>query len=273
MSTKINLRMFVVFALVLLVLGVNQSLTQDWSSVIKEAKAKFSKVQLDIKDMTMIQEMKMHVVKDKEAPDKMESKMFKKGGKFRIETKMPMPGMTGDQKDMQTIIIFDGKDTWMIAPFVGKQKLNTKESKRYDTERNWWELMNEKAKIVGSEKIDGRDCYIVEGLEKEDMPFTKIWIDKKSFVLVKAESKSEEGGKLVIDYSDFKKLKGDWEMAYKTDVYDSGKLMSTSIIKSVEVNKGVSDELFDPNKVKDKEMNMQEMMKKMMEKKGKNKND
>jgi len=41
--------------------------------------------------------------------------------------------------------------------------------------------------------------------------------------------------------------------------------VSTFLVKSLEINKGLSDELFDPNKVKVKKFDMQEMMKKMMQ--------
>ena len=39
----------------------------------------------------------------------------------------------------------------------------------------------------------------------------------------------------------------------------------TSFIKSLEINKGLSDDLFDPDKVKVEKSDMQEMMKKMMQ--------
>ncbi len=45
--------------------------------------------------------------------------------------------------------------------------------------------------------------------------------------------------------------------------------MSTVVVKSVEINKGLSDNLFDPNKVEIKSpVDMQEMMKRMMQEQG-----
>ena len=66
---------------------------------------------------------------------------------------------------------------------------------------------------------------------------------------------------------DFRKVKGDWELPYKTEMYGNNELMSTTLVKSVEINKGLSDDLFNPDKVKIKGFNMQEMMKKMIQQK------
>jgi hypothetical protein len=39
---------------VILVWGLSQGLTQDWSSILKEAEAKYAKFENNIKDMTIV---------------------------------------------------------------------------------------------------------------------------------------------------------------------------------------------------------------------------
>jgi len=250
--------------LVISVLGVSLGLTQDWSSILEQAEAKYAKFESEVKDMTIVQETK---VITPEGEMVSEIKMLKKGEKFRMETRMEAPetpempkGMAG----METIIIYDGKDTWMISSFMGKKKLSGEEAKQYQRERNWWELISEKAKIVGTEKVGNRVCYVVEIEEEEDSPFTRLWLDKKNLDLTKGESKGPKGETIVWIHSDFRKIKGDWQMPYKTEIYADGKLMSTLLVKSLEINKGVSDDLFDPNKVKIKGFDIQKMMRQMM---------
>ena len=51
-------------------------------------------------------------------------------------------------------------------------------------------------------------------------------------------------------------------MPYKTQVFLDSRLISTTVVKSLEMNKGLSDDLFDPDKVEVKGFDMQEMMKK-----------
>lgn len=239
----------VLLVLISLVLGVSQGLTQDLSSILKELEAKYAKFEEEIKDMTTVQEIEM-VTSEGEMTSEMN--MLKKGKKFRMDTTMQMsqaPDMPEGMGEMKTIIIYDGQDTWMISPFMGKKKLSGEEEKQYQRERNWWELISEKAEIMGTEKVGKRECYVVE-IEEEEFPFTKLWLDKKNLVLIKGESKGTKGETILLIHSDFKKIKGDWEMPYKSEIYVDGEPTTTFVVKSLEINKGLSDDLFDPDKVK-----------------------
>jgi hypothetical protein len=48
--------------------------------------------------------------------------------------------------------------------------------------------------------------------------------------------------------SNFRKVEK-WEMPYTTEVFADGKLMTKSTIKTLNINKGLSDDLFDADKV------------------------
>ncbi|PJA61988.1 MAG: hypothetical protein CO162_03450, partial [bacterium (Candidatus Ratteibacteria) CG_4_9_14_3_um_filter_41_21] len=63
----------------------------------------------------------------------------------------------------------------------------------------------------------------------------------------------------------FRKIEGGWELPYRIEISMDGSPLYTSFIKSLEINSGLSDDLFDPDKVEVKGPNMQEMMKKMMQ--------
>jgi hypothetical protein len=84
--------------------------------------------------------------------------------------------------------------------------------------------------------------------------FTKMWIDKDNLVQVKAEMMVEKKKKAVVLYSDFRKVPGNWEMAFKTEMFaeKDNQLISTVIVKSVDVNKGVADALFEIGKTEKK---------------------
>jgi len=264
--TGVRVVLLVLLVLISLVLTVNQGFTQDLSSILKELEAKYVKFEEEIKDMTTVQEMNV-VTPEGEMVSEMQ--MLRKGEKFRMDTTIEMsqvPDMPEGMGEMKTIIIYDGKDTWMISSFTGKKKkLSGEVEKQYQRERNWWKLISEKAKIAGTEKVGKRDCYVVE-IQEEEYPFTKLWLDKTNLVLIKGESKGTEGETILLICSDFKKIKGGWEMPYKTEIYADGELMSTSLIKSIKINKGLSDDLFDPKKVKIKRKGygIREIMKEMM---------
>ncbi|RLE07204.1 hypothetical protein DRZ78_03360 [Candidatus Aerophobetes bacterium] len=253
----------VTIALVSLTLGVNQLLATDLSSVLEQAKAKYAKFEEEVKDMTIVQEMKTFT---EEGEITEEMKMLKKGKKFRIETTMQMPEVPDMPEEMAltNVIIYDGKNSWMISPFMGKQKLPYEEGKEYQAGMSWWELISEKTKIVGTEQVGGRECYVVE-IKEEESPFTRMWLDKENLVLIKGEYKEAEGEITLWVYSDFKKIKDNWEIPYKIQMYVDGNLAGSLLVKSLEINKGLSDDLFDPDKVKIKGFNIEEMMKKMMQ--------
>lgn len=263
MAQRINNRGIIVLvvALVTLVLGVGQGLTANWSRILKEGKAKHARFEKEVKDMTIVQEMRM-IMPEQEMVSEM--KMLKKGKKFRVETTTEMPGMPKEMGGMEATIIYDGKETWMISSLMGKKKLSDEEQKQYQPESDWWDSISEKAQIVGTEKVGERKCYVVEIKEEGQSPFTKIWLEKKNLELIKAESKEQEGKTMLMICSDFKNIKGDWRMPYKTEMYMGGNLFSISRVKSLEINKGLSDDLFDPDKVKAKGFSFQEMLKKMM---------
>jgi outer membrane lipoprotein-sorting protein len=126
-----------------------------------------------------------------------EIKMLKKGEKFKMETKIEAPETPEMPAGMETVIIYDGTDTWMVSSFMGKKKLSPEEGREYQKERNWRELVSEKGKIVGTQKVGGRECYVVEMEEEGESPFTKLWLDKKNLDLTKGESKGPKGETIV----------------------------------------------------------------------------
>ncbi len=67
-----------------------------------------------------------------------------------------------------------------------------------------------KSTIVGSEKIDGRDCYVVdmEAVRKKvTYPKKKVWIDKQWFTMLKQNMYAKSGKLLkVMMFEDIKKI-------------------------------------------------------------------
>lgn len=257
--------MFVAGSIVILItmIALTAGFAAEWPQVLQQVKDNQAKFANDIKDITITQEM------TSVTPDgKMVAMMttLQKGKNFRTESTMDMSGMPEGMGQMKSTIIFDGKNTWMIAPMMGKKKLSTKESLQQQKDKNWWDFISDKAMITGKEKIGGRECYVVDVLKQKDAPFTKIWLDEKNLVPMRMESKGLKKETMITEFSDFKKVKGNWEMPYKITMSMDGKLVSTIIVKSLEVNKGIADDQFDAEKVQPEKngLSMGNMMKEMM---------
>jgi outer membrane lipoprotein-sorting protein len=157
--------------------------------------------------------------------------------------------MPAEMAGMKTIVIGDGTNAWIVNPMMGKSKIPAEEGAKYRGEWMCGDYVPVEAEIVGSEKIGGRDCYVLSVLDNA-AEFAKLWIDQKSFVPMKMESKPQEGASSVILLSDYRKILGDFEMPFRTEMYSGKDLLSTMIVKSVAVNKGLPADLFDPEKVK-----------------------
>jgi len=227
----------------------------DWQTILKGIKDKYAGYQDKIKDIMIIRENRLDTPEGEITSD---SKTYKKGIKFRNEMVMEMPNMPQGMPAIKTIVIYDGEDTWMISPFMGKKKLSADQARGYKRQEDWWTWLSENGELVGSEKIDDQDCYIVK-LDIEKTPYSRIWITKEDFAVIKAEFKDKDKSG-VIRFSDYKELSG-FAFPYRIDIYMEGEHQALMLVKSAEVNTGLSDELFDPDKV---EMpDMQEMMKYM----------
>jgi outer membrane lipoprotein-sorting protein len=234
-----------------LILSVNPASAEDWAGLMGKIKAKYADFSKEITDMTIVQETATTAPNGNVSG---KTKLFRKDKKFRMETSMHVPDAP---QDMQTTVICDGKDTWMISPFMGKTKVPAKDAGQSSSSQNWWDIIPENAKITGMENVSGKNCYVVEFTSGEKMPYTKMWIDENSLTMVKAET---AGGSTAWVLSDFKKIKGGWETGYKIETFMNGKLASTATITSLETNTGLSDDLFNADKVEGKSVDLENMI-------------
>ncbi len=241
MTTQIRKRILI-FVVVGLFIEARQSLSVNVQHLIKEAKTKYIRFEKTTEDMVILQQTTTSYSKREIVS---ELKLFKKREKWRLESAIVKPLLT----EKKTILIYDGEDTWMVTS-LGKRKLTKEECSQTQVEGNWWDLTTEDAKIIGTESLNGQECYII-GFKEKDNPITKMWIDKKDLVLIKAEGIGQKDEVLVWKYSDFTEVGSNWKIPYKTEVYVNTEITSTVLIKSIEINKGLSNELFVPEKEKD----------------------
>ncbi len=233
-----------------------------WSELKAQIEAKYKPFSDEIKDMEIVMESETKGVEGMEGAGPSEIKMLKKGEKYRMEMKMSMPegaGMPEGMGDMTSIMIFDGKDLWSVNQFTGKQKLPADpDAAKKGDQMSWWKDMPVNGKVIGSEKLGDRDCYVVEAWN-EDIDTSSVttgekdkikgWIDKKTLLLIQNEFKGANGETFKAVNSNFQKVKN-WEMPYTTEIYAGGKLMTKTIIKTFKINQGLSDDLFNADKVK-----------------------
>jgi len=236
------------------------------------AQENYKKFNQNFKDIAIIFDAKISAPEGDMAS---EMKLFLKGEKSRSETLMQMPaseGMPEGMASMLVVVIFDGHDTWMVSPFTGKNKLTAmqaEEQMHFQTGMNWWKFISDSTRYAGIENILGRDCYLLELDIKGNSPYKRIWVDKNTLFLMQAEGINSEGDNIRMTFSDFKKVQGDWQLPYKVEVFMNEAPIMRIITKSLTINKGISDELFDVDNVEVQGPNFQEMLQNMMKPSGK----
>jgi outer membrane lipoprotein-sorting protein len=105
------------------------------------------------------------------------------------------------------------------------------------------------SELIGEEKIDGRDCYVLElTASKEDVAYyrRKMWVDKERYLPLKEELFAK-GGKLLkrLTINEVFKVEGRWypkRMVFK-DVLKSGE-GTEFIIDSIEFNVEIPEYIF-----------------------------
>ena len=234
----------------------------DLDAIVMEAKAKRERFEEDIADLTMTAQVAQ------EGPQgtvSLDMKVFEKGRKVRTEIVIPqMPGMPQEMAGAKVITIYDGTDTWMIHPVTGKVKSPGSQSENTFTQgRDWWKSVSDKTVLSGKESVGGRDCHVIDFSADENAPIKRLWLDSKELMMVQAEV-SAPNATMRILLSDFRPLEGEWKMPYKTEVFvslatEGEKIVTTITVTSVDVNTGLSDDLFDGEKVEVKKVELPQM--------------
>jgi outer membrane lipoprotein-sorting protein len=178
----------------------------------------------------------------------MKSVHYQKGDKWRSEANMNMDASGSNANgSLSAITLFDGADYWTVTMGM-KMKLPPEQVGDQKTS-DYWHAPPEGSTIIGDETVNGRDCWIVQYPENPMMKEApRYWIDKEKFVFVRTVSELS-GKEIRSDFSDFRTVKGDFEIPYHIDVYSGEDKTMTADVTKLEIGTGLSDELFDASKL------------------------
>lgn len=236
---------------------------EDWPSLSKRLYDRCLEFNEAVKDLTLVMEM---TNPSSDGAIVTESKLFQKRNKFRVE--ITIGGLEGEEaallEGMKTIVIDDGTSVWIVNPAMGKSKIPPSEGSKYRGQWYCSEYIPALAEIAGTEKIGGRECWIL-AVKDEDADYSRIWIDAKSLALAKVESVSDEGEATTAVFSDYRKIAGDHELPHRTDIYAGADLISSILVKSASVNAGLPDGLFDADAAAAEAPKPGDLMKKIRE--------
>jgi outer membrane lipoprotein-sorting protein len=231
-------RLTALAALLLAALMPSLAWAGEAEDVLGKIRDKYEKFEAGLTDMTMTMDI---TAKTPGQDVMMEQKIYRKGDRTRIESFVKNPETGKPEARTHTILINDGRESWMMSPFAGRRKMPAgPEAPKTD---DWWSMITEKARVTGEERVNGREAYVIRIEGEKGGPEARMWVEKKDLTLLKAES-AQEGRTANWVFSDFKRA-GEWELPYRTEMFADGKLSAVTVVRSVDLNKGLPDDLFD----------------------------
>ena len=147
-------------------------------------------------------------------------------------------------------------DQWIYLPALKKTKRISSDSKSdyfmgsdftYD-DLGDRKLEDDKHKLLREETLDGKECYVVESVPKdEDYMYSKtlVWVNKSNFIGVKKEFYDEDEELLkILSIKEIKEVSGIWVIT-NSEMKNIQKNHRTTItLKNVQINTGISDSQF-----------------------------
>ena len=172
--------------------------------------------------------------------------MSKRPKMTRVE--FTFQGMTGIQA-------YDGKNGWMVMPFMGKkdpEAMPEDQAKMMDDQADMdgplvdWKAKGNKVELIGKEQVEGADAFKLK-VTKKDSTVTNYYIDAESYLQIKQEGKrkirgTEVEGETVV--GDYKEVSG-MMMPHTMESGAKGAAQRQKIvIDKIEVNTDLPDSLF-----------------------------
>jgi outer membrane lipoprotein-sorting protein len=220
------------------------------ADVISNARVKYGNGERNLRDITITQEIRL--INPEKAPETemnvTRMKIYRKRACFRIETEIMATDESGGQKRAMTnVVLYDGRDAWMISPMFVKSKLSKEETRQFESQTSWWwNSLGPKAVLHGTETVEGKDCYLIDNTNDRSALIKRLWIDKNTFHLLQSEVWGNGGAKeaTIMVFTDYRKVDNSPDMPFNIRVFSRGILLSVTTIKEVVVNTGLPDSLF-----------------------------
>ncbi len=237
----------ILLTLTILVMVIAVVYAADAQKIVDDMVKNYSDFEKSVDDLTMTNTMS---IEDEDGNVNIDMTVSKKGEKFRFDIMIDLDEEDVQMNGINTVVIYDGNEMWMMVPIVGKQKVEDEEDMEdYNSvmEMFWWNNFGTDPEIISEENINGTDCYVIEFEETDEQNgFSKIWVSKKDNILIKAVSDDDGGYVLFKEYKDV--YKG-YKLPFSTVFYTDDVEELSIVLKTVKVNSGINDDIFDIDKV------------------------
>ncbi|MBI5060226.1 hypothetical protein HZB60_10655 [candidate division KSB1 bacterium] len=235
------LLIFLVWAIALALAPNGYAQDPECAKLVSRVQAQCDRFMAEVFDMTVVQTLSS-------LDTETQQRVLRKGTKSRVETivsshSQDLGTISKVPEARNSVWIFDGTDGWIIEGGKAKTKIASTDLKAYTTTNSCWGFHASSAEVDQAHKIPDKNCCIV-GLQDGDTRY-ELFLCTERLIILEGSTTDKAGRSLHWVHSDFRKLGGDFSFPFKTEVYIDRELQSTTIVKSIEVNSGLTDDLFD----------------------------
>ena len=175
--------------------------------------------------------------------------LFKKmtrGDLLREETVTLNPDTGLGLAGPATVIeLFDGENEWQVNAMQGKVCMGNGGRKFQSPTVEYWIDPPLNSRILGSEIMHNRDCWIIASTPTPAYNYSRVWIDKEYYMMIRVESWDEQHNPTVVENTNLWYVLNDFAIPSRTVVKKHWQPAMELVIKELRVNEGLPDSLFD----------------------------
>jgi len=211
-------------------------MTKEDSLVIFSIHDEFEKLVSDVADIRAVREM-LDVSKRKEKRTVQVAYVL--GSMARLEIRSH-----ATEGRMRAMILHDGSNSWLLLPILGKRRVKEEDFLLQPLRWVSWALVDERARVEGTESINGRECWKLRLGRRTGYAHLHLWIDQQDLSAIQGQSVDYNGDTLSWKHADYRTVFKDYTFPFQTDTYRNGEHISIAKILEMDVNTGLDPELF-----------------------------
>jgi outer membrane lipoprotein-sorting protein len=221
------------------------SAAQDLQAIIDAAHAHHEAFQQRIQDMLIVREA---TIFSEGGEQQIIFKKLSKGVKSREETITEISDTTDLPEKLRgpvTVIeLYDGENAWQYNALNGKTKLGSSINRVESPIVEYWIDPPLDSKVLGSEIMHDRDCWIVESEPTPGYNYSRVWLDKEYHLMIRAESWNELHEPTVIENTCLWLVLDDCAIPSRTLIKKRWQPSMELVLKELKINSGLPDSLF-----------------------------
>ncbi|MBU1638389.1 outer membrane lipoprotein-sorting protein [bacterium] len=220
---------------------------QELADILKSAHEHHQALRDSIRDMFMIREATIFSGND--TTGILFTKMTR-GELVREETTTLDPDTSnGNNGPVSVIELFDCKSEWQVNALQGKVRMGGGGRRFQSPAVEYWIDPPENSVILGSEIMHNRDCWIIESIPTPAYNYSRVWIDKEYYMMIRVESWDEQHNPTVVENTNLWYVLDDFAIPSRTVIKKQWRPAMELVIKELRVNQGLPDSLFDADKL------------------------